>query len=333
VRPRARPARCADSVATRLSHPTLPGIPLSLPLVVLAAGLSTRYGRLKQLDPLGPGGEAIMDFNVYDAARAGFGSVTYVVRREILEDVQRHVDRLIGGTFETSYVCQELEQLPEGFRAPPERVKPWGTAHAVLCAAQEIDGPFAVCNADDLYGPDAFRLLHERLAQDPPATEAILVGYTLETTLSGSGGVARGVCIVGRDDHLERVTEVQNIRKNDGWITGTTTEGEPVELTGQELVSMNLWGFTPPAIDLLHLQFRRFLEYWGADPHAECFLSTSVNAQIERGATRVQVLRAPDTWFGVTHAADRDRSEAILRERVASGVYPRRLADALARLG
>ena len=274
-----------------------------------------------------------MDFNVYDAARAGFGSVTYVVRREILDDVRRHVDRTIGGTFETHYVCQELDQLPDGFRAPPERVKPWGTAHAVLCAAEEIDGRFAVCNADDLYGPDAFRLLHELLAEDPPPTEAILVGYTLEKTLSGLGAVARGVCVVGRDDHLERVTEVQNIRRNDGWITGTTTEGEPVELTGQELVSMNLWGFTPPAIAHLHLQFRRFLEYWGADPHAESFLSTSVNAQIERGVSRVQVLRAPDTWFGVTHAADRDRSEAILRERVASGVYPRRIADALARLG
>lgn len=306
---------------------------MSPPLVVLAAGLSTRYGRLKQLDPLGPSGEAIMDFNVYDAARAGFGSVTYVVRREILEDVQRHVEGTIGGTLETRYVCQELDQLPDGFRAPPERVKPWGTAHAVLCAAEEIDGPFAVCNADDLYGPDAFRQLHGRLTREPPATDAILVGYTLEQTLSGAGGVARGVCVLGRDDHLERVTEVQNIRKNDGWITGTTTEGEPVELTGQEMVSMNLWGFTPPTIALLHLQFRRFLEYWGADPHAECFLSTSVNAQIDRGATRVQVLRAPDTWFGITHAADRDRSQAILRERVASGVYPGRIADALARLG
>jgi hypothetical protein len=274
-----------------------------------------------------------MDFNVFDAARAGFTSVTYVVRREILEDVRRHVDRIIGGTFDTRYVCQELDQLPEGFSPPPERVKPWGTAHAVLCAADEVEGPFAVCNADDLYGPDAFRFLHEGLSQDPPATEAILVGYTLEKTLSGSGGVARGVCILGRDDHLERVTEVQNIRRNDGWITGTTTDGDPVELTGEEVVSMNLWGFMPPTIELLRLQFRRFLEYWGADPQAECFLSTSVNAQIARGDTQVQVVRAPDTWFGITHAADRYRSEAILRERVATGVYPQRLADSLARLG
>ena len=305
---------------------------MSLSLVVLAAGLSTRYGRLKQLDPLGPGGEAIMDFNVLDAARAGFRSVTYVVRREILEDVQRHVDDTIGGTFDTNFVCQELDQLPEGFRAPPDRVKPWGTAHAVLCAAAHLEGPFAVCNADDLYGAGAFRLIFDQMSRPEPDTEAALVGYTLGATLSGAGGVARGVCILGNNDLLERVTEVQNVRREDRWITGTTTDGTPVELSGEEVASMNLWGFTPPVIDLLHRQFRRFLEYWGADPEAECFLSTSLNAQIELDATRVRVLRAPDSWFGITHAADRARSEAILRERVASGAYPTRLADALARL-
>lgn len=306
---------------------------MKLPLVVLAAGLSTRYGRLKQLDPLGPGGEAIMDLNVYDAARAGFDSVTYVVRRSILDDVRRHVERNIGPTFETNFVCQELDQLPDGFRAPPDRVKPWGTAHAVLCAAEHFDGPFAVCNADDLYGPGAFRLLHAQMVLDPIPTQAALVGYTLEKTLSGAGGVARGVCVMGRGDRLERVTEVQNIRRSDGWITGHTTDGTPVELSGEEMVSMNLWGFTPPVVNMLGRQFRRFLEYWGSDTQQECFLSTSVSAQIELEATSVTVLHAPDQWFGITHAADRDRSQAILRERVASGAYPARLAEAIARLG
>jgi choline kinase len=306
---------------------------VSLSLVVLAAGLSTRYGRLKQLDPLGPGGEAIMDYNVFDAAQAGFSHVTYVVRAEILDDVRKHVENIVGGTFQTEFVCQELGQLPEGFRAPPERIKPWGTAHAVLCAAEFVDGPFAVCNADDLYGPGAFRMLREEMSREPVATTGALVGYTLENTLSGEGGVARGVCVLGRDDLLERVTEVQKIRRNDGWITGIATDGAPVELTGREIVSMNLWGFTPPVIDLLRRQFKRFLEYWGADTHEESFLSTMVNAQIELGTTSVRVLHAPDNWFGVTHAADRGRSEAILRERVASGVYPQRLADALVRLG
>lgn len=312
--------------------PRCPRPPLSLPLVVLAAGLSTRYGRLKQLDRLGPGGEAIMDFNVYDAARAGFRSVTYIVRREILDDVQRHVHDTLGGTFETNFVCQELEHLPEGFRAPPDRRKPWGTAHAVLCAADHVEGPFAVCNADDLYGPGAFRLMFDQLNRRPPDTEAALVGYSIGQTLSGAGGVARGVCVLGRDDLLRRITEVQNIQRADRWITGTTTDGTPVELSGEEIASMNLWGFTPSVIDLMRRQFRQFLEYWGADTSAECFLSTTLNDQIELEATRVRVLRAPDTWFGITHAADRARSEAILRERVASGAYPTRLADALARL-
>lgn len=308
-------------------------LPVSLPLVVLAAGLSTRYGRLKQLDPLGPGGEAIMDFNVLDAARAGFSSVTYVVRSEIQDAVEAHVDRVLGGTFDTRFVSQELDALPEGYRAPPDRIRPWGTAHAVLCAAYHLDGPFAVCNADDLYGPGAFRLLYEQMtAPEDRATEAALVGYTLERTLSGAGGVSRGVCLLGEDDLLERVTEVKNIALKDGWITGTTTDGSPVELTGSEMASMNLWGFTTPVVQLLRRQFIRFLDYWGADTQEECFLSTTVNAQIELGATRVRVLQAPDTWFGITHAADRDRSEAILRERVGAGVYPTRLADALARL-
>jgi hypothetical protein len=305
---------------------------VSPPLVVLAAGLSTRYGRLKQLDPLGPGGEAIMDFNVLDAMRAGFRSVTYVVRPEIEDAVRAHVERIIGSTFPTRFVCQDLSDLPTGFRAPPDRAKPWGTAHAVLSAARGIDGAFAVCNADDLYGPDAFRLLHDQLMLDPPPTEATLIGYTLEKTLSGAGGVARGVCLLAEEDLLERVTEVQNIRKRDGWITGTTTDGSPVELTGKEVASMNLWGFTPPVVELLTRQFERFLTYWGSDTQEECFLSTVVNAQIELEATRVRVIQAPDRWFGITHAADRHRSEAILRERVASGAYPRRLADAIARL-
>lgn len=274
-----------------------------------------------------------MDFNVFDAARAGFDGVTYVVRREILDDVRRHVDRTLGGAFPTSFVYQELDQLPAGFHAPPDRVKPWGTAHAVLCASESVEPPFAVCNADDLYGPGAFQRLHDFMTDDPMPTEAALVAYTLENTLSGVGGVARGVCVLGRDDQLERLTEVQNIRVNDGWVTGYTTDGSPVELSGQEMVSMNLWGFTAPVIELLHRQFRRFLEYWGADTHAECYLSTTVSAQIRLGATRVKVLSAPDNWFGVTHAADRGRSEAILRERVAAGAYPRHLADALARLG
>lgn len=274
-----------------------------------------------------------MDFNVFDAARAGFAGVVYVVRSEIRSAVEEHVDRAFAGTFPASYVTQELDQLPDGYRAPPDRKKPWGTAHAVICAAEHIEGPFAVCNSDDLYGPGAFQLLFHHLSADPIPTEAALVGYTLERTLSGAGGVARGVCVVGKDDALERVTEIQGIHRNDGWITGYETDGTPVELAGSEMVSMNLWGFTAPVIALMQRQFTRFLDYWGSHTAQEFYLSTAVNAQIALGATRVRVLHAPDTWFGITHAADRARSEAILRERVASGAYPERLAEAIVRRG
>jgi len=274
-----------------------------------------------------------MDFNVFDAARAGFDGVTYVVRPEILKDVEAHVHDVFGDTFPVNFVCQELEHLPEGYRAPPERKKPWGTAHAVLCAAEGMQGSFAVCNADDLYGPGAFELLYRHLATDPLPSQAALVGYTLEDTLSGEGGVARGICHLGKDDMLERVIEVLRIHTNDGWITGIETDGTPVELDGGEIVSMNLWGFTPSVVELMSRQFARFLSYWGSDTSEEFLLSTSVNRQVDVQATRVRVLHAPDTWFGITHAADRDRSAAILRERVASGTYPGRLADAFARLG
>lgn len=302
------------------------------PLVVLAAGLSTRYGRLKQLDALGPGGEAIMDYNVYDAARAGFGSVTFVVRPEILDDVRAHVERVIGDALRVRYVAQTLENIPDGFRAPPDRKSPWGTAHAVLCAAEVTEPPFAVCNADDLYGPGAFELLHAFLTRAPLPADAALVGYALDETLSGAGDVARGVCQLGREGLLERITEVREIRRRDGWITGVEAGGGAVELSGGEVVSMNLWGFSARVIEVLGRQFARFLGHWGADPMQEFFLSTAVNQQIELEVSRVQVLHAPDSWFGITHADDRARSQAILLERVGSGAYPKRLAEGLLRL-
>jgi len=303
---------------------------LSASLVVLAAGLSTRYGRLKQLEPLGPSGEAIMDYNVYDAVRAGFGRVLFVVRREILDDVRSHVAATLGEALEAEFVLQELTYLPEGFRAPPDRRKPWGTAQAVLIAAERTDGPFAVCNADDQYGPGAFRLLHEYLSLDPVPTEGVLVGYPLRETLSGSGGVARGVCHLGRDQLLEHVIEVRDIRRKDAWIVGVEGDANPVELTGDELVSMNLWGLTPPIVGGMRRRFEDFLHIWGASASQEFFLSSAINAQIQVGSARVRALHARDPWFGLTHAGDQAWTQAKLLERIEAGVYPRMLADALA---
>lgn len=305
---------------------------MTLPLVVLAAGLSTRFGRLKQLHPVGPSGEAVLDYNVYDAARAGFGRVLFVVRPEIEERVRAHAAEIIGDSLPVEFVRQELEQVPDGFRAPPDRNRPWGTGHGVLQAAERIDGPFAVCNADDLYGPGAFELLRHHMASEPPPSRSALVGYRLADTLSHTGEVARGVCVLRREGTLERITEVRHIHRKDGWVTGTEVDGEPVELTGNETVSMNLWGFVPSVVDLLRRQFRRFLELWGTDTQHEFFLSTAISNQIRLDATAVHVYHAPDAWFGMTHTADHDRTRDALRSRIAAGVYPEALRRGFADL-
>jgi len=301
---------------------------MSLPLVILAAGLSTRYGALKQLERLGPGGEAIMDYNVYDAVRAGFDEIVYVVRPEILDAVREHVERVFGDSLATRFVIQDLAKLPPGHRAPPDRRKPWGTAHAVLCAAEGVAGPMVVCNADDLYGPAAFQELHAHLTGDDPA-DAVLIGYPLRDTLAGGGGVARGLCHVGKDGLLEHVIEIREIRRSGAWIIGVEGDDSPVDLTGDELVSMNLWGLRPSMIRGIRRQFNRFLDLWGAHPGKEFFLSTAVNEHIQAYGSRVRVLGARDSWLGITYAQDRDRFQAMLTQRVEAGVYPSDLASGL----
>lgn len=298
-----------------------------LPLVLLAAGLSKRYGRLKQVDPLGPFGESIMTYNVYDAARAGFGRAVIVTRSEIREQLEAHLAEVVGDGFPLHFVEQTLAATADGFSTPPDRVRPWGTGHAVLQAGAGLDGPFAVCNSDDLYGPGAFRLLRAHLDRGGGGAEAALVGYTLADTLSRSGGVSRALCTLDAERCLARITEIQDVRRTDGWITGREVGGEPVELADEAIVSMNIWGFTRPVIRLLARQFARFLGHWGADPVAEFYLSTALDGQVQIGATRVAVLQAPDKWFGVTHADEGEHARARLAERVAEGVYPERLAD------
>jgi hypothetical protein len=304
----------------------------SIPLVVLAAGMSTRYGRLKQVDPIGPDGESIMDYNVFDAARVGFSRALFIVRPEIEDTVREHVRSVVGDAFPVEFVAQTLDDLPEGFRPPPERNKPWGTGQAVLCAAPRLSGPFGVCNADDMYGNDAFRQLLGHLNSDPLPTEAAMVGYTLADTLSGSGGVARGICVLGKDHLLESVTEIAEIRQVDGWTSGVDPDGESVELNGSEIVSMNLWGFSDPVVDVLRRQFRRFLDRWGSNTDAEFPLSTALSTQVQTGSVRVAVLPGRGDWFGVTHAEDREHAEATLRQRIDAGQYPESLAMAFARM-
>ena len=307
-----------------MNHPTF---------VVLAAGMSTRFGRLKQVEPMGPAGESIMLYNLYDAARAGFVEAVFVVRPEIEAEVVAHVEQTVDGHFPVRYVHQTLDRLPDGYWAPPDRGAPWGTGQAILCAVEAITGPFAVCNADDFYGSDAIRQLHGHLSTDPLPTEAVLVGYTLADTLSTSGGVARGICVLARDQLLDSVSEVRQIQTRDGWISGETDDGDIIELSGSEVVSMNLWGFSDPVVKLLRGQFRRFLDMKGGDPTAEFPLSSAISEQVLTGTIRVKVLHGPSDWFGVTHLADRPAAQAILRKRVEGGLYPHDLREAFQRLG
>jgi hypothetical protein len=297
-------------------------------LVVLAAGMSTRYGRLKQVDPMGPCGASIMDYNVYDALRAGFSEVVFVTRPEIEVEIRDHVSRFVGAALPVHFILQTLDDLPPGFSPPPDRTRPWGTAHAALCAADAVRGPFGVCNADDLYGTQAFETLHRHLSTTPLRTEAALVGYTLEDTLSGQGGVSRGICILGRDRLLESVTEIRELRRVEGWIQGEDEDGVPVELRGHEVVSMNLWGFSDPVVAAMRRQLKRFLGRWGADATAEFPLSTALSEQVRLGSVRVAVLPGGDAWVGVTHPADTDRARSALASRIAGGLYPEDLIAA-----
>ncbi len=297
-------------------------------LVVLAAGLATRYGGIKQLEPVGPSGEALMDYAIFDAARAGFARVVLVIRRELELDFLEHVGHRFGRSVDVSLVFQTLEDLPAGFSVPAERVRPWGTAHAVLSAASEIRGPFVAMNADDFYGADAFERLgtYLRSSAGREGAEFATAGYALKDTLSPFGGVSRAICEVDEDGFLRRVTEVKNIRGEDGDIAGVTLRGERFPLTGDETISMNLWAATPAAFPLLRRQFERFLAEHGGDPEAEFLLSTAVNELIGEGAIRVRVIRTPGAWLGVTHPQDRTYVAERLRQLVREGRYPEDLS-------
>ncbi|HVH68339.1 MAG TPA: NTP transferase domain-containing protein [Gemmatimonadales bacterium] len=298
-------------------------------LVVLAAGLGTRYGGLKQLTPVGPRGEALLDYGVYDAARAGFGRVVFVVRQEVEELFRRHVATVIGDAMDVAYAQQTLDP------SPPGRTKPWGTGHAVLAAAPQITAgrPFAVMNADDFYGPVAYRMLFEHLTSaGPEKGEHTLIGYPLAMTLSPHGGVSRAIAETDGRGYLSRLTEVTDIAPGGSGFTGRTAAGQAVAVSGEELVSMNLWGFTPAVLFALGRQFGRFLELWGADPAAEFLLSEAVGAQVAEGEARVRVLRTSERWLGVTFSADDEAVRAELARLVEAGLYPANLKAGFERL-
>ncbi len=295
-------------------------------LFILAAGMGSRYGGLKQLDGLGPNGETIMDYSVFDALRAGFGKIVFVIREDFAEDFKKIVLKKYEDKIPCKVCYQSLDKLPEGYTVPEGRTKPWGTNHAVLMAKDIIHEPFAVINADDFYGKEAFEVMAKFLTQvDGERNQYCMAGYRIENTLSEHGSVNRGVCKTNLDKHLTDVVERCNIeRKDDGKIqfeengeTHTIAEGTPV--------SMNMWGFTPEYFKYSEDAFKAFLDAHGQEMKSEFFIPTLVNDLIVAGTATCEVLDTTAKWFGVTYAEDRSMVVARIQALIDQEVYPHKL--------
>jgi len=287
-------------------------------LVVLAAGIGRRYGGLKQMDPVGPSGESIVDYTVYDAIRAGFEKVVFVIRRDIEEAFRATVGARVEARVSVEYVCQELDMLPNGCSVPAAREKPWGTGHAILVCREAVSGPFAALNADDFYGRESYDALAPFLREtsaDP--TLYSMVGFLLQNTLSEHGTVARGICNTGPDGCLAGVVERTKIERR-----GDRIVCDGVELSGRDIASMNIWGLKPSIFDHLDREFRTFLAVSGDDPRAEFFMPTVVNKVISAGYAKVQVLETGSPWFGVTYPEDKGKVTAAIGEMIRRGDYP-----------
>ncbi|WP_300606911.1 sugar phosphate nucleotidyltransferase [uncultured Oscillibacter sp.] len=298
-------------------------------LVIMAAGMGSRYGGLKQLDPVGNHGQLIIDYSIYDARRAGFETVVFVIKPEIEEDFKRCIGDRVSKSMDVRYAYQLKEDLPEGYCVPEERRKPWGTAHAALAARNVVDGPFAVINADDYYGPEAFREIYGYLSAhaDGDVYEYVMVGYLLKNTVTENGTVARGVCEETADNFLTRVTERTKIEKGEP-PRYTEDDGQTwTKLPGDTIVSMNMWGFTRSFLDEAWARFPAFLDKALAEnpAKAEYFLPTVVSQLIDEGKARVKVLRSEDKWYGVTYREDKPTVVSAIAEKTASGLYPDRL--------
>ena len=291
-------------------------------LLILAAGMGSRYGGLKQIDPMGPTGETILDYSVFDAARAGFGRVVFVIRPDFEQDFRDRVMSRFAGRIATDCVFQTLDMLPTGFTLPEGRTKPWGTTHAVLCSRTAVHEPFAMINADDFYGRDSFAVLGRRLAALPVDSSAYcMVGFTLANTLSDHGTVARGVCRTDDRGFLTDIRELMQVRRT---ATGVEDDGPggPTMLTGNEPVSLNMWGFTPQIFPQLEAGFREFLAGHGTEPKSECYIPMSVGQLVKSGQASCEVLRTTSSWFGATYSEDKPLVQQSIAALVQAGDYP-----------
>lgn len=300
-------------------------------LVVMAAGMGSRYGGLKQIDPVGGHGQLIIDYSIYDARRAGFETVVFVIKHEIEETFKAAIGDRLSKVIQVKYAYQDLDDLPAGYEVPAGRVKPWGTAHAILAARKVVDGPFAVINADDCYGPQGFRAVYDYLESHPDQPgcyEYAMVGYLLGNTVTEHGHVARGVCEEDNDNFLVRVTERTHIEKDGANARFTEDDGKTwTPLAGDTMVSMNLWGFTASFLREAEARFPAFLDKALAENplKGEYFLPSVVTQLLEEGKARVKVLRSHDKWYGVTYKEDKPVVMAAIAEKTAQGLYPDKL--------
>ena len=298
-------------------------------LIVMAAGMGSRYGGLKQMDPVGSAGELIIDFSLYDAVMAGFKKVIFIIKKEMEKDFRALIDDKAGRFIEVEYAFQDLNDLPAGYSAPEGRVKPWGTCHAVLSCRDRIQGPFAVINADDYYGADAFHAMYEFLekAEDGGQYCYSMIGYLLENTLTENGHVARGVCETSGDGYLTKITERTKIMRRDGKIQYTENDADWTTVPEGTTVSMNFWGFTPSMMKEMEERFPEFLDKaLKENPlKAEYLLPLAVDRLIREGKAKIKVLKSTDRWYGVTYKEDKDSVVNALQSMKDKGLYPEKL--------
>ena len=298
-------------------------------LVIMAAGMGSRYGGLKQLDPVGNHGQLIIDYSIYDARRAGFDTVVFVIKPEIETDFKQAIGNRVAQVMNVKYAYQLKEDLPDGYTVPAGRTKPWGTAHAALAARNLVTGPFTVINADDYYGPEAYQKIYDHLSAHPDGAqyEYVMVGYLVKNTVTENGTVARGVCEETEDHYLSQVIERTKIEKGPP-PRFTEDDGQTwTELDENTIVSMNMWGFTRRFLDVARARFPAFLDKTLAEnpEKGEYFLPTVVSQLVDEGKARVKVLRSQDKWYGVTYREDKPAVVAAIAEKTAAGLYPDRL--------
>ena len=294
-------------------------------LLVLAAGMGSRYGGLKQADQVGPNGETIIDYSIYDAIRAGFGKVVLVVRQNILDEMKGLFDPKWGDKINLEYAIQEVNVPIEGISNLPERTKPWGTGHAVMVAKHLIDEPFAVINADDFYGADAFKTMSEFLQEAVSDNENAMVGYILKNTLSDHGYVSRGICETDVNNYLITVTERTNIERINGEVAFTEKDGSQHSLDENSYVSMNFWGFNPNFFTVAESQFREFVRLNADNEKAEFFIPLIVGNLMDEGKLKVKVLESTAQWMGVTYQEDKPVVIKKISQLIKAGLYPEKL--------